>query len=134
MSEQRNRFTYLGTVHELGPVQSFKSGFRRRELVCKATGGKYTDYAVFTAKNDTCDRIGAIKPGDEVAVDFALDGHAWDGPRGRRWFGGATALKVELAGGVNAGSLGRADAPPPESEGRGSAPPLDDAVQDDLPF
>lgn len=33
MNEQRNRFTYRGTVHELGPVQTFGSGFRKREIV-----------------------------------------------------------------------------------------------------
>jgi len=135
MSEQKNRFTYRGTVHELGPVQNFNSGFHKRELVCKTTGGKYTDYAVFTAKNDTCDTIGTLKPGDDVTVDFALDGHEWDGPKGKKWFGGATALKVELASGVNAGSLNRSDAPTAESEGcYTDTQTIDDAVADDMPF
>lgn len=130
-----NRFTYYGTVHELGAVQTFSSGFKKRELICKTVGEKYTDYAVFTAKKETCDRIATLKPGDEVAVDFALDGHEWDGPKGNRWFGGATALKVELTSGVNAGSLNRSDAPTAGSEGcYTDTQTIDDAVADNMPF
>lgn len=96
--EKKNLFTYTGQVHEIGPVQNFNSGFKKRELVCKTTRGEYTDYAVFTAKKDLADKLALLKPGDTVSVTFVLDGHEWDGPKGKRWFGGLTALKVDPAG------------------------------------
>lgn len=96
--EKKNLFTYTGQVHELGPVQTFSSGFKKREMICKTRNGEYTDYAVFTAKKETSDKIATLKPGDAVSVTFVLDGHEWEGPKGKRWFGGLTALKVEPAG------------------------------------
>lgn len=122
---QNNRFTYTGKVYELGETKTFASGFKRRELICEVKGEKYTDLAVFTVKKDTCDKIGTLQKGDEVKVDFVLEGRSWDGPKGRQWFGGATALKVELVSGVNRGSLNAK----PEDE-----PQPGDDPQEELPF
>lgn len=93
-----NKFEYHGEVHEIGPGQHFNSGFKKRELVCKTTHGEYTDFAVFTAKKDLADKLALLNPGDAVKVVFAPDGHEWEGPKGKRWFGGLTALKVEPDG------------------------------------
>ena len=124
----KNKFTYEGKVHEVGKVQNFASGFKKRNLVCAVKGEKYTDYAVFTAKGETCDKIASLKTGDDVTVTFVLDGRDWDGPKGKQWFGGATALKVELASGVNQGSLNIKPAEPPHE-----AVSYDD-VAEDIPF
>jgi hypothetical protein len=97
-AEKKNLFTYTGQVHEIGPVQNFNSGFRKRELICKTKNGEYTDYAVFTAKKDIADKLALLKPGDAVKVVFVLDGHEWEGPKGKRWFGGLSALKVDPDG------------------------------------
>ena len=128
---KKNLFTYTGQVHELGPVQTFSSGFKKRELICKTKNGEYTDYAVFTAKKETADKIATLKPGDHVSVTYVLDGHEWDGPNGKRWFGGATAIKVELAAGVNAGQL---NAEEQADKARQDQMTLDNATPDDFPF
>ena len=124
---KKNVFEYTGQLHELGPMQTFSSGFKKRELICRTKNGEYTDYAVFTAKNELADKVAVLKPGDVVAVTFVLDGHEWDGPKGKRWFGGATAIKVELAAGVNAGSLNAHDAPSAQQDQA-------DQIPDDLPW
>lgn len=125
----KNVFEYTGQLHELGPVQTFSSGFKKRELICKTTNGEYTDFAVFTAKKELADKVAVLKPGETVAVTFALDGHEWDGPKGKRWFGEATAIKVELADGVNAGSMIHGDKPENPQQGT-----LDSVGENDIPF
>ena len=122
----QNTFTYHGTVHSIGQLQTFNSGFKKRELVCYATNGEYTDYAVFEAKKDLADRVGTLRPGSSVRVTFVLNAREWDGPKGKRWFGGATALKVEAAAVADA-PHGTPDEPPPE-DGQ------PDVVADDMPF
>ena len=123
----QNTFTYTGTVHRIGQLQTFNSGFKKREIVLTATNGEYVDYAVFEAKKDLADRVGLLRPGAPVRVTFVLNAREWDGPKGKRWFGSATALKVEAADA--AGS--EPQPPPPQPQPEAEQP---DVVADDLPF
>lgn len=122
----QNTFTYHGNVHRIGQLQTFNSGFKKRELVLVSTNGEYTDYAVFEAKKDLADRVATLRPGSPVRVTFVLNAREWDGPKGKRWFGGATALKVEAAA--------VADAEPKPTPPTPPEADLPDFVADDLPF
>ena len=129
-----NQFTYRGKVHHADRLQTFKSGFKKRTIVCYTkTQGRdkeYTNYAVFDAVGDAAAKTETLKNGDEVQVTFRLDGRAWkkDDASPTRWFGSATALKVELMSGPNAGSLTGGDKAETEAE------PEPDWVADDVPF
>ena len=144
-----NQFTYRGKVHHADRLQTFKSGFKKRTIVCYTkTQGRdkeYTNYAVFDAVGEAAAKTETLKNGDEVQVTFRLDGRAWkkDDASPTRWFGSATALKVELmsvsperseprsgryAGCPNAGSLTGGDKAETEAE------PEPDWVADDVPF
>lgn len=121
---ERNSFTYHGTVHEVGKLQTFASGFKKRELVCRTQNGEYTDYAVFEAKKDLADRLATLHPGASVRVTFVLNAREWDGPKGKRWFGGATALKVEGAAVMDS----------PAAPAQEQQPEPDESDMSDIPF
>jgi len=120
-----NVFTYAGKVDHVGEEKTFKSGFKKRELVCYTTGGKYADYAVFEASNKAADAVAGLKKGADVVVSFRLSGRAWDDQRTgtTKWFGSATAFKVMVGTGTEVPSV-----PEPTMD---VADSCDDA---DLPF
>ena len=127
MTNSNIAYEYSGTVHEVGGVQTFASGFKKAEFVCKASSGEYVDYAVFEAKRDLADRAAKLKVGDNVTVKFVLAGREWDGPKGRRWFSSAVAVAIERLGG---GEPERAAGDAPAATGSG----IESVTQDDMPF
>ena len=132
-----NTFTYRGTVHHADRLQTFKSGFKKRTVVCfTKTQGRdkeYTNYAVFDAVGDAAAKAEVLKNGDEVEVTFRLAGRAWkkNDASPTMWFGSATAFKVELLSGPNAGSLTTGEKTDGKDQEQ-AAPDSSDA--DDYPF
>ena len=126
----KNLATYTGTLHEVLPLQTFSSGFKKQDFILKTVNGEYTDYAKFTAKKDACDKVALLKAGAEVTVTYRPDAHEWNGPKGKTWFSDCLALKIEI-GGVNAGSLNAGSAAP---SGAPEQMTIDEAIADDIPF
>jgi hypothetical protein len=123
-----------GTVKKIGDVQTFASGFSKRELIVEEEkDSKWPNVVAFTFKKDGMAKIENVKPGDRVKVGFAVDGREWTDPKSgtTRYFTDLTGLFVEPLAGIP-------DAPAEAEAPRSNSPlmtePAPSVDDEDLPF
>lgn len=124
-------YEYTGVVEEVMAVQTFSSGFTKRDLIMgdenNATS-KYPNYIKFTFKKDNCSLLDGIQKGQKAKVRFAIDGRKWEGgTKGVQYFVDLTALKVEV---LNADGTSIEPVPAPAEPDF----PEDAGMVDDMPF
>lgn len=88
-----------GTVEMIGDVQSFASGFTKREVVIGNPPDRQNEYpnpVMFAFKKDRCGLLDNVEVGDVVKVKFSIDGRKWDGPNGTRYFTELTAWQIDV--------------------------------------
>ncbi len=126
-------YDYTGVVEKILDVQTFASGFTKRDLILTddvGTETRYPNHLPFTFKKDGVNLLNGIKAGDRVKVHFAIDGREWTNPQGQvKYFTDLTGLKIEV---LNADGTSTEPVPEP-------AIPDDAALSageavDDLPF
>jgi len=66
-----------GTVKLIEPMQTFDSGFTKREFVVTTADDKYPQDIKFECLKDKCSLLDEIKAGDAVEVHFDLRGNAY---------------------------------------------------------
>ena len=96
-------YEFIGTVKTVGEVQTFASGFQKRELVVEETGnGKWPNVVAFAFKKDNVAKLDGVRSGQRVKVSFAVDGREWTDPKtGKvRYFADLTALRLEVLDGA----------------------------------
>ena len=124
-------YEYTGVVEEVMPVQTFASGFTKRDLILGDEGNatsKYPNYIKFTFKKDNCSLLDGISKGQKAKVRFAIDGRKWEGgSKGVQYFVDLTALKVEV---LNADGTSTEPIPAPAEPDF----PEDAGAVDDMPF
>ena len=123
-------YDYVGVVEEVLPVQTFSSGFTKRDLILgdeNNANSKYPSYVKFTFKKDNCSLLDNVKKGQKAKVHFAIDGRKWEGQKGVQYFVDLTALKIDL---VNEDGTSNEPVPAP------AEPEFDGSVNDvdDMPF
>ena len=92
-------YEYTGVVEEVMPVQTFSSGFTKRDLILgdeNNANSKYPNYIKFTFKKDNCSLLDGLSKGQKAKVRFAIDGRKWEGQKGVQYFVDLTALKVDI--------------------------------------
>lgn len=123
-------FDLQGKIIKIDDVQTFNSGFTKREFVVK-TDENYPQDIKFELVKDKTSLIEKFQLGDDVKVSFDVRGSEWNG----KYFVNLNAWRIESAG---AGS-GQA-APATQGSAAPVAPPPGDAfdpgdaAEDDLPF
>ncbi len=125
-------YDYTGVVEVIGDVQTFQSGFTKRDVVVGNdvdSQNKYPNPVLFTFKKDRCTLVDAVKKGDRVKIQFTIDGRRWDGPNGTRYFTDLTGWKIEV---LNAD--GTATEPVPVPQPAEAPADVDAGDPDDLPF
>ncbi len=123
-------YEYTGVVEEIFPVQSFSSGFTKRDIVLgndKDSPSKFPNPIKFTFKKDNCSLVDSIQKGQRAKVRFAIDGRRWDGPKGVQYFVDLTALGIEV---LNADGSSTEPVPAPATPDF----PEDLGDVDDMPF
>ena len=91
-------YEFTGKVKSVGELQTFASGFTKRELVVEEEReGNWPNVVAFTFKKDNAAKLDGVKPGMRVKVGFAVDGREWTDPKtGKvRYFSDLTALRLE---------------------------------------
>jgi hypothetical protein len=114
-----NQYTYTGTVKVVMDMQTFDSGFTKREFVVTGTEDRYPQDVKFSLTKDRCALADKLVVGEEVTVHFNLRGNEYNG----RYFNDLNAWRIE-----------RHEAGVPQSEDLGEdvdALPMDDG---DAPF
>ena len=96
-------YEFTGKVKAVGELQTFASGFSKRELVVEEErDGRWPNVVAFSFKKDNAALLDGMSPGARVKVGFAVDGREWTDPKtGKlRYFSDLTALRLERLDGM----------------------------------
>ena len=96
-------YEFIGNVKAVGELQTFASGFSKRELVVEEErDGRWPNVVAFSFKKDNAALLDGMSPGVRVKVGFAVDGREWTDPKtGKvRYFSDLTALRLERLDGA----------------------------------
>lgn len=125
-------YEYTGVVEKVLEMQTFASGFTKRDLVMTddvGTETKWPNHIAFTFKKDQTSLLEGLREGQRAKIRFAIDGRVWNDPKtGKdRYFTDLTGLKVEV---LNADGTSTEPLPAP------AEPDFVDGASelDDMPF
>lgn len=122
-----------GTIKKIGELQTFNSGFQKKELVL-LTSEAYPQPINIEFLSEAIDRLDNYKVGDQVTVHLNLRGREWSSPQGEvKYFNSITGWKIENAGSVEAISTNHT-ATPEEAFPKESNVFAEDDDSDELPF
>lgn len=107
-------FEIEGKVHLINDIQTFDSGFSKREFVIEVEDGKYPQMVKFEAIKEKTSLTDGLSKGDAVKVFFDIRGNEYNG----RYFVNLNAWKLEKPGARSGG-----DAAPPSGFDSDDAPP-----------
>ena len=84
-----------GTLKMIGDVQTFGSGFTKREFVVTTAHDKYPQDLKFEIVKDKCALLDTFAPGQEVIVNFDIRGNEYQG----RYYVNLSCWKIQPANG-----------------------------------
>lgn len=122
-----------GKIKMIGEVQSFASGFTKREFVVTTANDKYPQDIKFDLVKDKCAMLDSFNTGDEVQVNFDIRGREYNG----KYYVDLACWKLQPADGGAASSRGGQPAVSSSPTGEPSMGDLrngDDDFDDDVPF
>ncbi|MDP0490120.1 MAG: DUF3127 domain-containing protein [Verrucomicrobiota bacterium JB023] len=88
-------FELQGTIQAIGDVQTFPSGFSKREFVLEVQDGKYPQPIKFECIKDKSSLLDKVSKGDKVNVNFDIRGSEHKG----RHYVNLHAWKITKGGG-----------------------------------
>jgi hypothetical protein len=89
-------YNLTGTIKLLNDVQTFDSGFKKREFVV-TTQGEYPQDIKLEAFKDNADKLANFKVGDTVVVNFDIRGNEYNG----KYYNNLIAWKIAMTSGTN---------------------------------
>jgi len=123
-------FELTGGVNVIMDVQTFDSGFSKREFVVTVEDGSYPQNIKFELLKDKTTLIDGYQQGDQIKVSFNIRGNEYNG----KYYNNLVAWRVERAGAAVAAAV----PPPPQMQDSAPTPPpgFGNAPDDgtDLPF
>lgn len=90
-----NGFEIEGTVHLINEIQTFDSGFTKREFVVEVQDGKFPQMLKFECLKDKTSLVDSLNKGDAIKVNFDIRGNEYNG----RFYVNLNAWKIERSGG-----------------------------------
>lgn len=125
-------FQLGGRLHVIHEAKQITERFRKREFVIESNDNpRYPQYVIFQLTGDRCEQLDGFSVGDEVQVDFSVQGREWRSPSGEvRHFNSLNVWTIERPQATaddGVGPVGFEDgAPLPDDTGFGTG--------DDIPF
>ncbi len=120
-----------GKLKMVGEVQSFASGFTKREFVVTTANDKYPQDLKFEVVKDKCAMLDSYKTGDDVQVTFDIRGNEYNG----KYFVNLSCFKLQsLSGGSSSSSQGSSRSQAASGSEPTMADMRDDDDFDDVPF
>jgi len=132
-------YEMTGKVKQIGDLQTFPSGFEKRELVLSDEDPRFPQDIAFSFTRERTKLLDQFAAGDAVKVSFDIRGREYNG----RHFIDLNAWRIERAGeespaaGMPAAAPATAAYAAPAAAAQPPAPPAPggaDASLDDLPF
>lgn len=72
-------YEFTGTVAAIKPIQTFKSGFQKQEVVLEDDDPERANQIAFQFLKHKLPLVSKIREGDRVTFVFSLGGHEWNG-------------------------------------------------------
>ena len=121
-----------GIIKKLGDVQTFASGFQKREMVI-VTEEQYPQPISIEFLKEKGDLLNSYKEGDKVKVSINIGGREWTSPQGEvKYFNSIIGWRVEKLDGA-ADFNEPVDAKPTETKPVAEKNVFEEE-EDDLPF
>ena len=134
-------YAFTGTVKKVGDIQSFSSGFTKRELIVTSEEERFPQNVAFEFLKERADLLDGINESDRVTVRFDISSREWTAADGTvKYFTSLRAWKLDKTDEAgNPASRPAAPAARPAAAPAPRAPqmPADSATaegNDDLPF
>ena len=118
-------FELEGQMKVINDIQTFNSGFTKREFVVEVEDGRFPQMICFECVKEKTSLTDGISVGDHVKVTFDIRGREYNG----RYFNNLNAWKLEKSS-AGAGDAPDDDYPPSTME----EPPGGYEDNDDIPF
>lgn len=84
-----------GTVKRIGDIETFPSGFQKRELVI-VTEEQYPQPIAIEFLKNKGDLLNGLNDGDSITVSINIGGREWTSPQGDvKYFNSITGWKIE---------------------------------------
>ncbi len=80
-----------GIVKVINEMQTFASGFTKREFVITTEDEKFPQDVCFSFRKEKCALLDTLMPGERVKVTFGISGREWQG----KYFVNLDAIKFE---------------------------------------
>lgn len=116
-------YTVEGKVKLIQDVQTFASGFQKREFVVTVEDGQYPQEINFECLGDKSELCAALTPDQQVTVHFDIRGREYNG----RYFNNLVAWRIETDAAPGAAPAAAA----PAAADQGAPASADD---ENLPF
>ena len=118
-----------GKIHLINDIQTFDSGFSKREFVVETTDSQYPQMVKFECVKDRTSLTDGLNQGDPVVVHFDIRGNEYQG----RYYVNLNCWKLDRSGG---GTAPPAAGPPPSSSSDPlpTEPPGGISESEDIPF
>lgn len=88
-----------GTLHEVYERQQISEKFVKREFILKTQDGNYEQFVKMQLTGDKCDLIDNYNIGDELCVQFNLNGRPYEKNGVTTYFTSISAWRISQAGG-----------------------------------
>lgn len=115
-------FELEGELIEIMDIQTFQSGFTKREFVIREEDDRYPQDIKMTLMRNLCSLLDNFKKGDRIRVTFSLRGSKWQ----ERYFTDLNAFKIERVE-VDGSTVEPVEMPEDDFV-------TDDIADDDMPF
>lgn len=123
----------VGKVKKINELQTFGSGFQKRELII-TTNEQYPQHVSVEFVQDKISLLDALKIGDEIKISINIRGREWINPEGEaKYFNSIVGWRIEKMTPITANySDNQAILAPPAP--KNFAPSQENIEDDDLPF
>lgn len=125
--------TITGTLQIIGDVQTFPSGFSKREIVVEVVDGQYSEMIPIDLFKDKANLVETYQPGEVVTVFYNMKGSEHNGRR----YVDLNGWKIERQQQQQQQAPVLVNAPPPQQQSQAHYAPngmAQDNHREDLPF
>lgn len=121
-------YEMTGLLKEVKDIQTFASGFTKREFILEKQDGNYTQTISFNCLKNNTALLDNVKAGNKVKVTFDIRGREYNG----RVFNDLVCFRIEQLEGDGSSRVPDPAAAAPAKEA--PVEPQADAFNEDLPF
>lgn len=121
-------YELTGTIKVIGELQTFGSGFTKKEIVVTVPDGNYPQDISLEFLKEKAELLGSLQVGQSVTVTFDVRGREYNG----RYFNNLVGWKIDAEAADNTPAPSANAAPPRETGDPGWQ--QDDVGDDDIPF